>query len=43
MIIPISFGIESSSLATNPAKGSTISEGIGGNRFSRKTSSATPT
>src|SRR5690606_32391147 len=31
------------SLAWNPANGSTISDGIGGNRFSRATSNATPT
>ena len=31
------------SLATKPANGRTISDGIGGNRFSRATRRATPT
>jgi hypothetical protein len=31
------------SRATNPAKGRTISDGIGGKRFSRATRRATPT
>ena len=35
--------LASPSLATNPANGRTISDGIGGNRFSSATSSATPT
>ncbi len=41
MIMPGS--VAPPSLATKPANGRTISDGIGGNRFSRATRRATPT